>query len=148
MQENKFNEYNKKAVTDVYKNAHIALQSISNVLPAVEDEELKKELKEEYEGYEKIIGEISTFMVENGLEPKDVNPVKKAFMWSSIKMKTLIDNSKTQIAEMMIKGTVMGITELTAMKNEAENMEDGVLKFIEELLNAEEKYEENLKKFL
>ncbi len=148
MQENKFNEYNKKAVTDVYKNAHIALQSISNVLPAVEDEELKKELKEEYEGYEKIIGEISTFMVENGLEPKDVNPVKKAFMWSSIKMKTLIDNSKTQIAEMMIKGTVMGITELTAMKNEAENMEDGVLKFIEELLTAEEKYEENLKKFL
>ena len=55
---------NYKAITDVYKNAHIALQSISDILPAVEDEELKKELKEEYDGYEKLIGEISGYLAE------------------------------------------------------------------------------------
>ena len=88
------NDYNKKAITDVYKNAHIALQSISDLIPSVEDDGLKSELKEQYEGYEKLIGEISTFMAENGVEPKDVNPFKKAMLWSSIKMKTLFDNSK------------------------------------------------------
>lgn len=142
------NDYNKKAITDVYKNAHIALQSISDLLPAVEDEDIKVELKEEYEGYEKIIGEISSFMAQNGIEPKDVNPFKKAMLWSSIKMKTLFDNSRNQVAEMMINGTVMGINELTAMKNESEKLDSGVLDLLEKLLKLEEDYEQRLKKYL
>ena len=141
-------EYNKKAINDIYKNAHIALQSINDILPSVENDELKNELHNEYEGYEKFIGELSTYMAEIGIEPKDINPVKKAFMWTSIKMKTIFDNSKTQIAEMMIKGTVMGITELTAMKNEAINLDEGVLEYLDKLLTLEESYEKELKKYL
>ncbi|MBE7083035.1 MAG: hypothetical protein E7373_00345 [Clostridiales bacterium] len=142
------NEYNEKAINDVYKNAHIALQSISDLLPSVEDEDIKAELKDEYEGYEKVIGEVSTFMAENGIEPKDVNPFKKAMLWSSIKMKTLFDNSRNQVAEMMINGTVMGINELTAMKNEQTNLDPGVLELLEKLLKLEEEYEQRLKKYL
>ena len=142
------NDYNVKAITDVYKNAHIALQSISDLIPAVDDEDIKAELKEQYEGYEKLIGEISTFMAENDIEPKDVNPLKKAMLWSSIKMKTLFDNSRNQVAEMMINGTVMGINELTAMKNEQTNLDQGVLEHLEKLLKLEEEYEQRLKKYL
>ncbi len=144
----KLTEYETKAILDVYKNAHIALQSISNVLPAVKDEELIKELKEEYDGYEKIIGKISSFMVERGIERKDINPLKKAMLWSSIKMKTLMDNSRNQIAEMMINGTVMGINELTAMTNEKETLSEEITPLIEELLALEESYEARLKRFL
>ncbi|MBQ7236913.1 MAG: hypothetical protein IKB30_04650 [Clostridia bacterium] len=142
------NEYNVKAITDVYKNAHIALQSISDLLPAVEDEDIRNELKEQYEGYEKIIGEISTFMVENQIERKDVNPFKKAMLWSSIKMKTLINSSRNQVAEMMINGTVMGVNELTAMKNEGSNLDEEILALLDKLLKLEEDYQERLKKFL
>jgi hypothetical protein len=49
---------------------------------------------------------------------------------------------------MMIKGTVMGITELTAMKNEQTNLDTGVVELLDELLALEEDYEERLKKFL
>ena len=142
------NDYNIKAINDVYKNAHIALQSISDLLPSVDGDEIKDELKEQYEGYEKAIGEISTFMAEQGLEPKDINPFKKAMMWSGIKMNTMFDNSRTHIAEIMIKGTVMGITELAAMKNESDNLDDNVLKYLDDLLTLEEEYEQRLKKFL
>ena len=142
------NDYNVKAITDVYKNAHIALQSISDLIPSVDDDDIKVELKEQYEGYEKLIGEISTFMAEQGIEPKDINPIKKAMLWSSIKMKTLMDNSRNQVAEMMINGTVMGINELTAMENEGEKFEDKVRYFIKKLLDLEEEYQTRLKKFL
>ena len=142
------NEYNVKAINDVYKNAHIALQSISDLLPAVVDDDIKTELKEEYEGYEKLIGEISTFMAENDIEPKDVNPLKKAMLWSSIKMKTMFNSSRNQVAEMMINGTVMGINELTAMKNEGQNLDDGVLNLLQKLLSLEEEYEQKLKTYL
>ena len=141
-------EYNVKALNDTYKNAHIALQSISDLLPSVTDESIKAELQEEYEGYEKIIGELSSLMAEKGIEPQDISPMKKAMLWSSIKMKTLIDNSRNQVAEMMINGTVMGINELTAMINESEKLEPDVKEKIQALLDLEEKYEQKLKTFL
>lgn len=142
------NEYNQKAINDIYKNAHIALQSISDLIPAVDDDGIKNELIEQYEGYEKLIGNISTFMAENQIEPKDVNPMKKAMLWSSIKMKTLFNNSKNQVAEMMINGTVMGINELTAMKNESTNLNKEIADLLDQLLTLEEEYEQRLKKYL
>ena len=141
-------DYNQKAVTDIYKNAHIALQSISDLLPNVKDDGLREELKAEYEGYEKVTGEISTFMSEKKFEKQDINFFKKAMLWSSIKMKVFFNDSKNQIAEMMIKGTVMGITELTAMKNEKKNLDEGITELLNKLLSLEEGYEKKLKKFL
>lgn len=141
-------EFNLKALNDIYKNAHIALQSISDVLPAVEDEQLKKELNYQYEGYEKAISMINEEMTKNGKTPKDMNPLKKAMLWSSIKMKTMMNSSRNQIAEMMIKGTVTGINELTAMKNENSNLSEDVKKCLDHLLQIEEEYEQRLKSFL
>ena len=142
------NEYNIKAINDTYKNAHIALQSISDLLPEVKDEKLKVELQDQYEGYEKIIGQISTFMAENKIEPKDVNAFKKAMLFSSIKIKTLFNNSRNQVAEMMINGTVMGINELTAMVNQDVKLLPEVKEQITGLLKLEESYEKRLKKYL
>jgi hypothetical protein len=142
------NDYNVKAINDVYKNAHIALQSISDILPSVKDENLVTELKEQYEGYENVIGKISSYMAKEGLEPKDINPIKKAMLWTSIKMKTMFNDSTNQIAEMMINGTVMGINELVAMQNEKSNLVPEVAELVDELTKLEEKYEQNLKKFL
>lgn len=142
------NEYNVKAINDVYKNAHIALQSISDVLPSVKDENLVAELKEQYDGYDNVIGKISSYMAKEGLEPKDVNPIKKAMLWTSIKMKTIFNDSTNQIAEMMINGTVMGINELVAMQNEKSNLKPEIAELVDELTALEEKYEQNLKKFL
>lgn len=141
-------KYNEKAINDVYKNAHIALQSLSDLIPSVKNKELKKELKDQREGYQKLINEISSFMENNKLEPKDINFFKKAVMWCSIKAKMLFGGSRNQVAEMMIKGTVMGITELTAMKNESKNLDEGVKNLVEKLLKLEEGYLEKLKSFL
>ena len=69
-------------------------------------------------------------------------------MAASVKMKTLIDDSRNNIADMMIKGTVMGVNELTAMKNEEKNFDEKVAAFIDKLLALEEDYHERLKKFL
>lgn len=142
------NDYNVKAVNDAYKNAHIAMQSISDLLPEVKDEGIKRELEEEFKGYETHINNVSAFMKENEIEPQDINAFKKAIMKGSIKMKTLFDDSKNQIADMMLKGTVMGINELAQMMNEKKNLDENVKTLISELLKTEESYEKRLRKFL
>ena len=141
-------EYNTKALNDIYKNAHIALQSIADLLPDLPNHDIKTELQNQYEGYDNFINKVSSYMAENDIDPKDISPLKKAMLWSSIKMKTLFNNSKNQVAEMMINGTVMGINELTAMKNEGSNLDKGVLDCVEKLLELEEEYQERLKKYL
>ena len=49
---------------------------------------------------------------------------------------------------MMIKGTVMGINELSAMKNESSNLNEEINSILEDLLSIEEEYEQRLKKYL
>jgi hypothetical protein len=139
---------NHKAINDTYKNAHIALQSINDIMPSVDDRDLRNELKSQQEGYQSVIDEISDYMKENGIEMKDIGFMQKAMLWGSIKMKTIMDDSKNQIAELMIKGTVTGINELTAMKNECENYDEKVCEYVEKLLRLEEEYEQRLKKYL
>ena len=83
------------------------------------------------------------------MEPKDINPLKKAMIWSSIKMNTLADKSKSHMADMMVQGTVMGIVELTQLKNESGSvLNEDVLDFADRLLALEEGYEEKLKTYL
>ena len=132
----------REVLMSVYKNAHIGLQSISNVID-------ETELKNEYEGYEKLIGKLSGYMKENGVEPKDVNFMKKAFMKAAIKMNTLTDDSASHIAELMVKGTVMGITELSEiLNNHGKELGEKVKALTEELKTLEETYEERLKKLI
>ena len=138
-----------EALTSIYKNAHIALQSISNVIGQTDCQEMKDELQREYDGYENYIGKLSAYMKEIGLEPKDIGIMQKAFMFTSIKMNTLMDGSKSHVAELMIKGTVMGITELTELKNSSgDKLNQKTLDFLNELLSLEEEYEEKLKTLL
>lgn len=140
---------NQQTIGDIYKNAHIALQSISNVLPKCDNLSLKEELKAEYEAYEKFIGEVSSFMTEKGYEIKDINFMKKAMLWTSINLNTLTDDSTSHLADMMVKGTVMGITELAQILSREEgNVDDKILDFARKLKDLEETYEKNLKTFL
>ena len=142
------NDYNVKAVNDAYKNAHIAMQSISDLLPEVKDAGLKKELNYEFKGYETHINDMSAFMKDNEIEPQDIGVFKKTIMKGAIKMKTLLGGSKNQIADMMLKGTVNGINELSQMQNEKENLDEDVSALIGDLLKTEETYEKRLRKFL
>ncbi len=140
---------NENVINLVYKNAHVALQSISNVLPETANKDMRDELRRQYEGYEKIIGEISEYMSQKSFKPKDINPMKKAMLFTSIKMNTLSDDSKSHIAEMMLKGTIMGITELRQLISKHEGSVDSeVIDFAKKLLNLEEDYEQTLKQML
>ena len=142
-------DMNLDAINEVYRNANIALLSISNIIDEFEDGPLKKELSLEYESYEKLIGEMSAYMQEKGYEKKEVGAMKKLMMASAIKMNTAFDNTEHHIAELMIKGTVMGVTELCALINNSKVVTDKeIIEYAKKLKEMQETNEERLKKFL
>lgn len=136
-------------IAEIYRNAELALASISYIMPEIDDIEIKKEIEEENEEYERICAEAAILAKNYGFEVKDPNPMKKAMMWSAIKMNTANDNSERNIAEMMIKGTINGITCLKAsLTDGGEHMNEEVKKLLTELISMEEKFEKELEKFI
>ena len=135
-------------LAEIYRNAQLALQSISDILPQIDDEGIKEEIKREHEEYEHISGRAAQLAKKFNIEIKEPNPVKKALMWSAIKMNTVADNSAQHIAQMMIKGTVTGITSLKTTLTDAGDMDMEIKELLTNLIALEEGFERKLKKYL
>ncbi len=147
--ENQAKKKTEEALAEIYRNAQLALQSISNILPEVEDTETRAELTAQHEEYEKFSAKAAILAKNMGLELKEPNMMKKAMMWGSIKMNTMTDNSRSHIAEMMVQGTVMGITALKTTAGEVPvDGNDEIIALLEEMIQAEEEFEKKWKEFL
>ncbi len=139
-----------EALAEIYRNAQLALTSIADISPEVEnDDELKRELHAQHEEYEKFSAQAAMIARDLGIELKEPNPMKKVMMWGSIKMNTMTDNSRAHIADMMVQGTVMGITALRKTAGElSENGDERIPALLEEMIQAEEAFEKKWKEFL
>ena len=143
------NNCNLDFANEIYRNASVALLSISDVLPEADKKVIKEEMKRQYEAYRDFNDELKSYMSEKEYELKDVSAMKKMMMWSAIKMNTVFDGSTSHISEIMIKGTGMGITELTKILNDSRCVTDEKLKeFAKKLISIQEENVEALKKFL
>ena len=136
-----------EVLAEVHRNCQLALQSSSDILPEAEDADVREELLKQHEEYEKIGGKAAIIAKNKNIDLKNPSPIKKAMMWSSIKMNTMKDNSRAHIAEMMTQGTVMGITALkTTLSEMSEDYADKDIKELaEELLHSEEQFEKSWK---
>lgn len=140
---------NSEIVAEIYRNAQLALTSISDIITEVEDGDIREEIMRQHEEYEKICSKAAKLALNFDLDLKGPSPIKKAMMWSAIKMGTANDNSSQNIAQMMIRGTVNGITSLKTSLTDGEKVMDGeVKKLLTELIAMEEGFEKKLKKFL
>ena len=144
------NKKSEEALAEIYRNTQLALQSISDILPEAEDERVREELMRQHEEYEKIGGKAALLAKDKGIELKEPNPLKKAMMWGSIKMNTMTDNSPAHLAEMLVQGTVMGITSLKTTLGEMtdESSDEDVKALLAELVSLEEGFESKWKSFL
>lgn len=139
-----------EALAEIYRNAQLALESISDILPAAEeDAEVKAELLEEHEAYERFSAQAAMLARDKGIEVKEPNPMKKVMMWGSIKMSTMANNSRSHIADMMVQGTVMGINALRTTANDMPSDGDGeIISLLHEMIEKEEQFEKRWKAFL
>ena len=147
--ENKATKSPEETLAEIYRNAQLALVSIADILPAVEDEAVKNELHAQHEKYEHFSAKAAMIARDKGIELKEPNPMKKVMMWGSIKMSTMTDNSRSHIAEMMVQGTVMGITALKATAGDVPaDGNEKVLALLDEMIKAEEEFEKIWKGYL
>ena len=142
----KENEIN--VLDELKKGACMGMDAIHFIIDKVEDEEFHKELERQYNGYKKISDRICELYPEySNDEPHETNAMNKVMTWYGIEMKTLLDNSNSKIAELLLQGTNMGIIEGRKLLNN-KNTDKEVEKLVSEYVKNQEEAVEKLKQFL
>ena len=111
----------KEFLGDLYKNIKMGADSIVNIMPKVEDGALRQELTAQLNRYEEFAKEIGGMIYDEGGTPEEEGMMAKMGAKLGMAMNTMMDSTASHIAQMMIEGATMGITENTKLIREYEN---------------------------
>ena len=130
------------------KGTCMGRDAIHFILDKVSNDELKEELTKQYDKYKEISDKICELYPEySSGDPHETNAMNKFMTWSGVEMKTMMDDSSSKIAELLLQGTNMGIIEGRKLLNHKDT-DPEVHKLIQEYVKFQEEAVEKLKKFL
>ena len=124
----------------MYKNVTMGAESIVNIMPKVGNKNLRSELCAQLDRYEDFTKQISVAIETVGGTPKPENMVSRVSAKMGVAMNTMMDSSTSHIAEMIIKGATMGVTDMTKTLREYENSScsENSLKLARQITSFEE----------
>lgn len=136
------------ALDEIHKGSYMGMDAIDFVLDKVEDSKLSGVLKNQYKHYKEVADKIEDIYskYDEG-EPHKTNAMNKAMTWFGIERETLMDNSDSKIAELLLNGVNMGIIEGKKILNN-KKLNKEVSKIIEEYVSMQEESVEVLKTYL
>lgn len=138
---------NCEMIEQLYKNVKMGSDSIIKLMPKVSDGNFKTELTNQLNGYEKFAVRAKDMLHLEGIEAKEENVMTK--MWASIgmTMNTLTDSSDSHIAQMVVEGSTMGVTDTIKLLREYENTDvsEDTLSLAREIIKFEEENIEKMK---
>ena len=107
-----------KLLNNIYQNVKMGVDAINTLLPKVEDQAMRQDLTTQLLGYEEFSTQATKLLLEQGKTPKEISAFQKIPWEAGIHMNTLRDRSNSNIAEMMINGSIMGIIDTTRTLNQ------------------------------
>lgn len=135
-------------LNEINKGIKMGMDSISNVAEKVQDTQFKQDLKYQYDEYNRILNDVNNTLTQYNDFPKELNPMQKAMGWMSVEWNTIDDKSNSKIAEMMLKGTNMGIIEGVKLLNQNPDTDESIKNILKDFIQFQENTVEQLKKYL
>ena len=133
----------------VYENAEMGKQTIPKVMEIVTNDEMKQDLTNQMEEYNTLASEAKGIVTAGSADLKEPGTVSNVMSDVMLKMKTLTDKSSSNLAEMMIQGSVMGTITLQRHLNRAgEKVDSRVKGLADKMMQTEKNNIEQLKKYL
>ena len=124
------------------------MDSISTITEKVGDDNFKDDLMFQYNKYNDILNKVKSKLQDYDDLPKELPTMQKTMGWMSIQANTLTDKSNSNMAEMLMKGTNMGIIEGVKMLNRNPELEGDVKGILSEFVKFQENNIEKLKTYL
>ena len=135
---------------DIYSNVKMGSDSIINLLPKIKDDNMKTFMTSQLDQYEKFAQTARKQLMAQGVEPKEVNPISKIGAKIGMEMKSMQDSTTSHMAEMMVQGSTMDVTDLLQKVSVYEKHPEcsNSVKLAKEIIAFEERNIEKMKEFL
>ena len=144
----KMNRSNIDFLCDINKNAAAAINSISGILPKVDNDDLKKDIETELHELRSVEMESRKALSGYGEPAAGVSSADKLGSWAAINLGTLTDRTPSRIAEIMMQGNSAGIIDLTRSINENSLADAQYKTMAVKLLEIKKRSLDSMKRFL
>lgn len=139
---------NAELLNFIYQNSQMGIETISQLLKIVEDIDFSEQLNSQMNEYKEINIDAKRLLQKSGNDEKSISAMQKISAYLMINMKTMMDKSISHIAEMMIVGSNMGITDAIKNIRKYENADKEIVALMKKLLKFEENNVKELKNYL
>lgn len=140
---------------EMYKNIGMGSDAILHLLPRINEKSgnaasMKTDMSASLCFYEKINGRIKEILRAHQAEAKQENLMTRTMAHAGIVMNTAMDASDSHIAEMLIEGSTMAITQMTRLTHQFESRPacEELIGIAREVITFEEGQIERLKAYL
>lgn len=133
---------------ELNKGCYMGHDALNFIIPKVEEDKFKDLLEKQLREYEILAKKIDDLYKDyTTKEIHKTNLMTKAMTWYGIQKDTMTDSSVSKLADLLIKGTNMGIIEGKKLLNN-KTMDKKVHKMCKEYVKMQEDYIDRLKEFL
>ena len=135
---------------EVNKGATMGMDAIEYAEKKVGDEKFRRVLNAEYAKYQEISNRANTIYnkIPTDREPHETNAMNKMMTWWGVQMKTMSDQSNSNVSELLLTGTNMGIIEGRRLINQNPHISQEIHTLLCDFVKMQEKSYEELKNFL
>ena len=139
---------NINTLDELNKGCSMGVDALNVILGKVDDNKFKDLLEKQKIEYKDLSDRISDLYEEySDQEISHTNLMEKAMTWYGIEKDTLTDSSISNLADLLIRGTNMGIIEGKKLLNN-KTMDKKVHKICNEYVKMQELYLDKLKEYL
>lgn len=128
--------------------AKMGIDGINRVINKTENKKLKSLLEKYLKDHEKLEEKIQEELKKFKDEEKDPSPLAKAMSWVKINVKLIKGEHDKVIADLMTEGCNMGIKSICRFLNEYNSAMEGIKGLCYDLVEIEENFSKDLRKFL
>ena len=133
---------------ELYKGCCMGIDALGYILPKTKEERFKDLLEKQVIEYQDLSSRIESLYQEyTKKDIHDTSALEKVRTWYGVQMDTMMDDSVGNLADLLIKGTNMGILEGKRILNH-KTMDKKVQKICKEYVKMQEAYLEKLKEYL
>lgn len=142
------NELN--VLDEVNKGATMGMDAIEFISKKVGDENFKNVLDIEYNKYKDISRRVNDLYLNytSKKEPHETSGMNKVMTWWGVQMNTMNDKSNSNLSELLLNGTNMGIIEGRRLLNQNPNINKDIHSLLADFVKMQEDSVEKLKSYL
>jgi len=132
----------------IYQNTKLGMNSTDLISKETKDPSFRKELDQYILDYQTLEKKISDELTNLNQIPKEKSNSEKLKTWSMLKMNMINQKSTSHLAELMVTGSTMGITETTQNIKTYSLSSQRSIELANELISLQQNHINRLKNFL